>query len=291
MTVSPFVDLCCPLDGKTLTISQGSWCCESGHSFDIAKQGYTHLLPVQNKRSRDPGDSKEMVLARERILNAGLYQSIATAVSQMVLAEINNDSHNSKNSSTSVLDAGCGEGYYLRQVAKSCNEKNMNLQLAGLDISKWACLSAAKQDSKPNSTNWLVASNANIPISSNSIDQVLCIFGFPVYQEFSRVLKPNGKLIQVDAGANHLRELREIIYPTLKEDKVDQGLSIDGFKLIQSQNVSFSVNFNDQEKISDLLTMTPHLYRASKEGREKALALQSLDCTVDIKLSCMQCLE
>ena len=71
MNITPFQALACPLDGAPLRRNDSTWRCAAGHSFDIASQGYTHLLPVQKKRSRDPGDSKEMVAARRRFLNAG----------------------------------------------------------------------------------------------------------------------------------------------------------------------------------------------------------------------------
>lgn len=88
MTITPFQALACPLDGSPLQRDGSAWRCASGHSFDIAKQGYTNLLRVQNKRSLDPGDSKLMVAARRHYLNAGFYQPIAAAVSQAVLVEL-----------------------------------------------------------------------------------------------------------------------------------------------------------------------------------------------------------
>ena len=102
MNVIPFVALACPLDGTTLRRVGATWRCPTGHSFDVAAQGYTHLLPVQNKRSRDPGDSKEMVAARRRFLESGAYQPIAAAVAQAVLADL------PPTPSFSCLDAGCG---------------------------------------------------------------------------------------------------------------------------------------------------------------------------------------
>ena len=82
MNVTPFLALNCPLDGTPLRRSDASWRCSVGHCFDAAAQGYTNLLPVQNKRSRDPGDSKEMVAARRRFLESGAYQPIAAAVTK-----------------------------------------------------------------------------------------------------------------------------------------------------------------------------------------------------------------
>ena len=59
------------LDGTALSLHERSWRCPHGHSFDVAKQGYVNLLPVQNKRSKDPGDSKAMVQGAPAFSSAG----------------------------------------------------------------------------------------------------------------------------------------------------------------------------------------------------------------------------
>ena len=275
MTITPFQALACPLDGAPLSRSGASLRCASGHSFDIASQGYTHLLPVQQKRSRDPGDSKEMVAARRRFLNAGGYQPIAAAVGRAALADL------PPQATLSCLDAGCGEGYYLRQLAAAAHA-GQTLALLGLDISKWAVLSAAKQDKRP---NWVVGTNARLPVLSATLDCVLCMFGFPVYAEFARVLKPQGQLLQVDAGPDHLRELREIIYPALKPERSAEAPTPPGFIALGSETVRYPLTLEGAGQIADLLTMTPHLYRASAEGRARAAALTELSLTVDVRLT------
>jgi hypothetical protein len=116
MNITSFQALACPLDGAPLCCTGATWRCPGGHSFDMASQGYAHLLPVQNKRSRDPGDSRQMVAARRRFLNAGFYQAIATATSEAVLADL------PPRGTVSCLDAGCGEGYYLRQLAAASSD-------------------------------------------------------------------------------------------------------------------------------------------------------------------------
>ena len=275
MTITPFQALACPLDGAPLSRSGASLRCASGHSFDIASQGYTHLLPVQQKRSRDPGDSKEMVAARRRFLDAGGYQPIAAAVGRAALADL------PPQATLSCLDAGCGEGYYLRQLAAAARA-GQTLALLGLDISKWAVLSAAKQDKRP---NWVVGTNARLPVLSATLDCVLCMFGFPVYAEFARVLKPQGQLLQVDAGPDHLRELREIIYPALKPERSADAPTPPGFVALGSDTVRYPLTLDSAGQIADLLTMTPHLYRASAEGRARAAALTELSLTVDVRLT------
>ena len=275
MGVTPFNALACPLDGKPLHSDGRAWRCVDGHCFDIASQGYTHLLPVQNKRSRDPGDSKEMVAARRRFLDAGHYRPIAEAATRAVLADA------APGATIRCLDAGCGEGYYLRQLAAGADESR-HLALIGLDISKWAVLSAAKQDSR---MAWVVGSNANLPVLPGALDRVLCMFGFPVYAEFARVLAAKGLLVQIDAGPDHLRELREIIYPVLKAERAIDTPVPPGFAGLSNETLRYSVEISGQQQIADLLAMTPHLYRASSEGKARAAALHSLSLTVDVRLT------
>lgn len=275
MNVTPFQALACPLDGGPLLRSGATWCCAGGHSFDIASQGYANLLPVQNKRSRDPGDSKEMVAARRRFLDAGGYQPIADAVSRAVLKAVPADA------TVSCLDAGCGEGYYLRQLAAAATG-GPALALLGLDISKWAVLSAAKQDRR---ANWIVGSNARLPVLPGTLDRVLCMFGFPVYAEFARVLKRDGQLLQVDAGPDHLRELRQLIYPSLRPERPARPHAPQGFVALPTETVRYALDLVGSGQIADLLAMTPHLYRATAAGRARAAALTALSVTVDVRLT------
>lgn len=275
MHITPFDALACPLDGKPLHSNGRAWRCANGHGFDIASQGHTHLLPVQNKRSRDPGDSKEMVASRRRFLNAGHYQPIAEATRCAVLEGT------SPATTIRCLDAGCGEGYYLRLLAAT-GEEARRLALIGLDISKWAVLSAAKQEKR---IAWVVGSNANLPILPRTLDRVLCMFGFPVYAEFARVLKSGGQLVQVDAGSDHLRELREIIYPVLKAERSSDMPVPPGFAMLSAETVRYSTEIKGQEAIADLLAMTPHLFRASNEGKARVAALQLLSVTVGVRLT------
>ncbi|SOB75297.1 23S rRNA m(1)G-745 methyltransferase [Marinobacter sp. LV10R510-11A] len=274
MTISAFEALACPLDGSALQKKGHNWQCDAGHSFDIARQGYVHLLPVQNKRSKDPGDNKEMVAARQRFLSTGYYQPIAEALCHAVFPE------GFSEPSISCLDAGCGEGYYMRYLADSAPQKT-TLALIGLDISKSAVLSAAKQYKK---SAWVVGSNANLPVLPETLDRILCLFGFPVYAEFARVLRPGGEVVQMDAGPNHLKELREIIYPELKEPKKAQGTAPDGFTNLGASVVCYNLALPDKAAIKDLLAMTPHLYRANAEGLARAAELESLNVTVEVTI-------
>jgi len=269
-----FGRLCCPLDGQLLTLQERSWRCPAGHCFDVAGQGYVNLLPVQNKRSRDPGDSKEMVAARRRYLESGVYAPIAAGVARLLMDGLEGQAP------YACLDAGCGEGYYLRRLQE--RDERGELALIGLDISKWAVMAGAR--SSPG-MRWLVGSNAHLPVPEASLDALICMFGFPVYEEFRRALKPGGLLLQVEAGPDHLVELRRIIYPSLKAEKLPYQEPPEGFSLEADERLSFAIALQSQAQIADLLLMTPHLFRASVQGLEQARALARLDLTVDVRLS------
>ncbi|TLF50393.1 methyltransferase domain-containing protein [Halomonas urmiana] len=290
MSSTPFAALACPLDGGALKRHDGAWRCAAGHSFDIARQGYVHLLPVQQKRSRDPGDSKAMVAARQRFLEAGHYRPVADAVGRAVLA-------GAGPGTLSCLDAGCGEGYYLRELARTCDEScdeglegasdtPPSLSLLGLDISKWAVLAAARQGKQAGvSASWVVGSNAHLPVQSGTLDRLLCLFGFPVAAEFARVMRPGGVLLMAEAGPDHLRELREIIYPRLKPKRTAEPAAPAGFERLDTETLRYPLELEGAAPIADLLAMTPHLYRAGVEGRERAASLESLTVTVEVRLT------
>ncbi len=277
--ITPFEALACPLDGAPLHGNGPTRQCPAGHSFDVAAHGYLNLLPVQHKRSRDPGDSKEMVAARRRFLDSGCYQPIAAAVSQAVLPA------QAHSGTLACLDAGCGEGYYLRELATAAQARGQALSVLGVDISKWAVQAAARRSRQ---MAWVVGSNAGLPVLDASVDRVLCMFGFPVFAEFARVLKAGGELLLVDAGPDHLRELREIIYPSLKPERPAPATGPAPLHATTAQQLRFAVTLENPQQIADLLAMTPHLYRATAAGRARAAALQHLQLTVDVRLQSLR---
>lgn len=275
--IEPFNHLGCPLDGQPMNVSENGWQCPSGHSFDVARQGYVNLLPVQNKRSKQPGDSKEMVGARQRFLASGSYAAIADEVSRAVF-----DGSNSVAKPLACLDAGCGDGYYLRHLA---GVSPVDLELIGLDISKWAVRAAAARDRE---MRWVVGTNAHLPIIDGSLDRILCLFGFPVFEEFRRVLAPGGRVIVAEAGENHLIELRRVVYDEIKPARRPREEAPAGFSMIHQQCVSETVHLDDSGTVQSLLAMTPHLYRAKSAGRQRAEALDELTVTVDVRVTTLE---
>lgn len=277
MIITKANNLACPLDGTPLTLREKQYLCANGHSYDVARQGYVHLLPVQNKKSREPGDSTAMVQARSRFLNAGFYAPISNKLNELALK------HLPEAVEICVVDAGCGEGYYLDHfcMAVISNSRPATASLVGLDIAKPAILAAAKRNKQ---ITWMVASNTNPALLPASVDMIFCMFGFPDFEAFKSILKPDGKLVLVEAGQDHLLELREIIYPEVKKSlppslEKAQKLS---FELIDQQPLRYQTDNLNHEQITDLLVMTPHLYRATRQGKEAAAKLESISLTVDV---------
>ena len=273
--------LCCPIDGDAMQRTDQQWRCPNGHSFDIARQGYINLLPVQHKKSKDPGDSKEMVNARKQFLDTGLYQPIADGINQLLSATLGQPS------SLSLLDAGCGDGYYLNALVNSLDDGECAITATGLDISKWA-LRCCLQRSR--TLNGIVASNRNIPLPSASQDLLICAFGFPVYSEFSRLLRSGGWYLQVDSGPDHLLEMRERLYAELRRSdapSIQQAEQHIG-PIHSHVRVRQQTRPLERRELEKLLQMTPHNYRASAEARQALLDNAPLSLTLDVELRLLQ---
>ncbi len=275
----------CPLCQQTLKQDEISYRCENGHSFDVGKAGDVNLLLANQKRSKQPGDSKAMVTARRDFLAGQFYQPIAERLANLIIRL-------SQGEAKVIADAGCGEGYYLRQIQKLCYP-NLPLfyrhsgALVGWDISKFAVQSAAKQADF--SATWITASNAAIPLTDDSVDILLSNFGFEVPQEFSRVVKSAGYVVTLDSGENHLRQMREIIYEQLKPFQEKSYLPSEQFRLLKSEEVSYDVALNNQQ-LQQLILMTPHLFRANVSGKQALQNYAELSLTVNVILRVYQVL-
>ena len=255
----------CPVCGRELMCGAQVWRCAEGHSFDVARQGYVNLLTVDRKHSLHPGDTREMVAARRAFLDAGHYEPIARTLCELVARFAPG--------AGSVLDAGCGEGYYLSQLVGRIPS------LWGIDISKEAVRYAAVREKK---AHWLTATAAHLPFADGTFDCVLSMFALTAAGEFYRVLKPTGVFVQVLAGQGHLPALKTVIYPELHQKEKVLHPQLPGFELQYSQELSFNFSVDGQEMIHNLLYMTPHVWRISREGAQALETLEHLDDRAEI---------
>lgn len=249
----------CPLCGESLRQEDHRFVCPNRHSFDIARQGYVNLLPVQQKKSLHPGDTREQVLSRRTFLEGGFYAPIAEALCQ-IAADCNGP----------ILDVGCGEGYYSNRLAEA-----LKAELVGLDISKEAVRCAA---GRYKNAQWLCASAARLPVEDGSIGLLTSLFALTIPEEFHRVLRKDGTFIQVLAAEDHLLGLKSIIYDELTHKEKDSAPELPGFFLVESRPVRFSFTVEGRQ-VQNLLSMTPHVYRISKAGAERLAKTERLTDT------------
>lgn len=262
--------LACPICRLALSRADASQRCPGGHSFDIARKGYTHLLPGSRARH---GDDREMVLARRRFLEAGHYQPLAEAVSA-ALAALPLDRPGL------VLDAGCGEGYYTAAAARELP----HLSFVGIDVSTEAIrAAAARQEMRDGRVSLYVAGVYDMPFLDASFDAVTSLFSPFAREEFWRTLKPGGLLLFAIPGARHLFEMKEVLYDTPYENEVGD-YEVEGFTFLGKREVRRQILLKTPGEIADLFTMTPYYYRTPAKGRERLLALPSLSVTVEMEL-------
>ena len=236
----------CPICQENLTLVESSLKCNNRHSFDLAKFGYVNLAP-QIKQSANY--DKENFQNRQQILEAGFYQAILEGVSDLLAANP---------SAKTVLDIGCGEGFYSRKLQESHPDKTFY----AFDISKDSVQIAAK--SEPNwAVNWFVGDLARLPIKDASMDILLDIFSPANYGEFRRVLSKDGILIKVIPTKNHLKEIRQKVQDQLtKKDYSNQDIKDhfqEHFTILSSQTASLTKTITANH-LQALLSMTPLLF-------------------------------
>ena len=236
----------CPICQENLTLVETSLKCNNRHSFDLAKFGYVNLAP-QIKQSANY--DKENFQNRQQILEAGFYQAILEDISDLLAS--------SKTTKT-ILDIGCGEGFYSRKLQERYPDKTFY----AFDISKDSVQIAAK--SEPNwAVNWFVGDLARLPIKDGSMDILLDIFSPANYGEFRRVLSKDGILIKVIPTKNHLKEIRQKVQDQLtNKDYSNQDIKNhfqNNFTILSSKTASLTKPIT-AEQLQALLSMTPLLF-------------------------------
>lgn len=241
--------LSCPLCRLPLDRQPKTWRCASGHSFDVAREGYVNLLPVQHKNSLDPGDSAESLAARRDFLAAGHYGPLRDAVLRL-LAPLQ---------LRSLLDLGCGEGWYTRSFPEVAAE------VVGLDIAKPAIQLAARRFK---GITWLVASGAQLPVADGALDAISCLFTQLHVGEMHRALRAGGHVLVVTPAPTHLWSVRAQLFDEVRAHEPDKFLA--GFEaqfdVVAREEVRAGLQLI-QSTLKQLLAMTPYVWKARPEKR------------------------
>jgi 23S rRNA (guanine745-N1)-methyltransferase len=245
------------------------WACANGHSFDVSRDGYLNLLRSGSRRSRQAGDSDEMVRARQRFLATGAFDPLTEAV-RTAVASVR---------PSTVLDVGCGEGRHTRALEAAL--------VMGIDLAKRAISVAARADKH---TWYAVASAADIPLPASSVDVVVNIFGPVMPEELARVMRPSGMVVAAHPGPDHLGELRSIVYeePLPHEVKPPLRNAAQWFSEVSSSTVLFPVHIESPSELNDLFTMTPYRWHAPPDVGERieSAARGGFETVGEVRVTC-----
>lgn len=269
-TTPPYIRiLTCPVCSTHFTQIGNTLKCENGHSFDRAKEGYVNLLT--KKLPDSMGDTKEMLLARRAFLESGHYQPLVNAVNALVYDYLKSESDEVGGlPALNILDAGCGEGYYLGQLQQAIRERlpDAQCEYIGLDIAKEAMRMAAKRYKE---LHFVVANlKERLVIASETLHVLLNIFAPRNVEEFARVLMHGGIALVVIPAPQHLQQLREklglLSIEEHKQEHVIEQFSA-RFTFVGATNVHEMIQL-EHEEIRQAVMMTPNYWHMSDEVRK-----------------------
>ncbi|AGH80337.1 rRNA (guanine-N(1)-)-methyltransferase [Psychromonas sp. CNPT3] len=265
----------CPLCSTSFSTENNTQICQNNHHFDIAKEGYLNLLPVQAKSSKNPGDNKEMMQARRAFLNSDGYLPMAQKLCELVQQKL------SEQSAPHILDLGCGEGYYTHLLEKGLSPQ---AYISALDISKVAIRYAAK---RYKNINFCVASAYDVPLSDHSLDALIRIYAPSLDSELQRLIKPGAYLFTVTPAPRHLFQLREKIYTHVNEH-VSSHNAPAGFQKIQSVNVNYMLSIEAEQTLKDLIQMTPFAWKFNEQKMQTLLDEKKWEIECDFNIEIYQ---
>ena len=233
----------CPVCNEALILDENekSLLCNGArkHCFDISAKGHVNF-----SMGHSGGDSKEAVQSRSAFLSKDYYRPFADKICELISKYVK---------CGTVVDAGCGEGYYTNLVAQKCG-----VNAVGFDLSKFGVEHAAACAKRTGIINaaYCVAGIYSMPLQDKSADCIMNLFAPCAEEEFKRVLKDNGVLIVAGAGAEHLFGLKKAVYDTPYKNEVRNDLPA-SMKLVESVKVRFDMELSDKEDRMNLFTI-PH---------------------------------
>ncbi|MFB9660693.1 putative RNA methyltransferase [Glycomyces mayteni] len=285
MTLPALDALACPNCGQALDQADRRLSCPSGHSFDLAKQGYAPLLaPGSNATT---GDTADQVAAREEFLSAGFYDPLLKAVADASLTD----------APGVVVEPGCGTGHYLA-AALAADPAREGI---GLDTSKYALRRCAKREvpqleapetDEPRRAAGTQARLAavladawnRLPVRDGAAAAVLNVFAPRNADELARVLHPRGALVVLTPRLDHLRELVDAldllsVDPAKPQRTADQLGS--AFEAERADEISYSIGLG-HEDVRRLVGMGPSARHHGPAELDAAVAAlpERIDVTV-----------
>lgn len=255
----------CPKCMEKLNIYDSFAKCAEGHTYDKSRFGYYNLL--LSDKGGVHGDNAEMVLSRRKFLSAGFYEPLAERIAKTCAALLPKGG--------TVLDAGCGEGYYTERVFREISHLPIT-RVAAFDISKEAAKRTARRIPE---ADVAVASTYRMPVPDGAADLLLNVFSPIAIEETSRVIAGGGYFVMVIPAEEHLFGLKRAVYETPYKNTVDDT-AISGFELVSKEELKYPIKLTSVDDIKSLFMMTPYAYRTRPADREKIFSLEELQTDV-----------
>ena len=267
----------CPVCGSVLIADLAGFECPNRHRFDRAREGYVNLLPSGRLKGRPSGDSEAMVRARRTVFDAGLYEPVTDAVADIVAEIVAEVVAQRSAGPRAVLDCGCGEGSYLAAAAARSATDGW-----GVDVSRPAIKLAARRH---RGLHFAVASSYALPFDDAVFEAVLSVFSPRPFPEMMRVLAPGGGAVIVTPGADHLHQLKALIYddPRAHADPGDTSDS-EWPTTGEVRRVRFDMQLDTPVLRTALLEMTPFWWSTPPE-RQRSVADAARTVTVDMRIA------
>lgn len=247
--------------------------CRAGHHFDQAKQGYWNLLQPQDKKSKNPGDTEDAVLARHRWLQRGYTNLLLETLRPWCAAK-------GTESNQRTLDLGCGEGAF--GLALFSSEAD---SYCGIDLSKRAIKLAAR--GWPEATWVLANADRVLPAADQSVQRVISLFGRRPVSEIYRVLVPGGICVVAVPGEDDLIELREHVqqagHRRSRWEMIADEMSRAGVEVVEQKHWHSNAKL-ESDAIADALAMTYRAVRHSQKARLDTLQAMNVTLSADLLL-------
>lgn len=273
--------LTCPTCHQFLQKDGSRLVCAAGHSYDLAREGYVNLLPTHKRLPSTVGDSVEMLRARRQFLESGLYAPLVNRMKSLA-REILIGYTQDDATAVSLLDCGCGEGYYLGQVMQQMAEALVPVGSFGLDVAKTAVKMAAKAYPTP---QFVVSDvNGRLPFADQSIHLLLNIFAPRNAQEFARVC--TGSLLVVIPKPTHLQTLRQKLRLLDIESNKPAKLQTQfqpAFHQRHTETITFPLLLN-QQQLRSLVQMTPSARHLSLTQLQEMTQTSLLETTASFQV-------